>query len=158
MSVTVDWYDANHEIVLYVFEGRWTWDELYTAYNQAITMEKNAPHRVDVLLDLLNSKAVPANALLHVKNISNKQPDNLGLTVIVTPNTFVRALYNAGTQFYKGIAHYFRVVPTMEEGLRMIREDRKARNNQPIGKLVTETGTHPVTPPPHDTPDGQPKQ
>ena len=149
MSVTADWYDSKQDIVLYVFEGRWTWDELYAAYNKAIVMEKNAPHRVDVLLDLLNSKAVPANALLHVKNISNKQPDNLGLTIVVTPNAFVRALYNAGTQFYKGIAHYFRVVPTMEDGLNMIAEDRKARNNQPIGKFA-ETPPRPVSPPPHE--------
>jgi len=149
MTVTVDWYDAQHEIVQYVFEGRWTWDELYSAYNTAIAMEKSVPYRVDVLLDLLESKSVPANALLHVKNISNKQPDNLGLTIVITPNGFVRALYNAGTQFYKGIAHYFRVVPTMEEALKMIAEDRKARDNQPIGKIAEPT-VRPISPPPHD--------
>jgi hypothetical protein len=147
MSVSANWYDSKQEIVLYVFEGRWTWDELYATYNQAIVMEKSVPHRVDVVLDMINSKAIPANALLHVKNISNKQPDNLGLTIVVTPNGFVRALYNAGTQFYKGIAHYFRVVPTMAEGLQMIADDRKARDNQPIGKIAEPTArpvnTHP---------------
>src|SRR5574337_711770 len=145
MPVSADWYDSKQEIVLYVFEGRWTWDELYATYNKAIAMEKSVPHRVDVLLDMLNSKAVPANALLHVKNISNKQPDNLGLTVIVTPNAFVRALYNAGAQFYKGIAHYFRVVPTMEEALQMIADDRKAHHNQPIGKVTEQPISRPAS-------------
>src|SRR5262245_11542022 len=125
MPVTSGWYNTSHDIVLYVFEGRWTWDELYSAYNQAIALEKSVPYRVDVVLDLLRSRAVPPNALLHVKNISNKQPDNLGLTIIVTPNAFVRALYNAGTQFYKGIAHYFRVVPTMDEAMQMVTADRE---------------------------------
>jgi hypothetical protein len=150
MTVTVSWYDPKQEIVLYVFEGHWTWDELYAAYNQAIVMEKSAPYRVDVVLDLLKSKSVPANALLHVKNISNKQPENLGLTVIVTPNAFVRALYNAGTQFYKGIAHYFRVVPTVAEALQMIADDRQEHNNQPIGKAAEQPTSRPASPsPPH---------
>lgn len=135
MSVTSAWYNPAQDIVLYVFEGRWTWDELYSAYNQAIAMEKSVPHRVDVVLNMLDSKSVPPNALLHVKNISNKQPDNIGLTIVVTPSTFIQSLFNAGTRFYKGIAHYFRVVPTMEAAMKMIEDDRKARNNQPLGKV-----------------------
>ncbi len=144
MPVTSGWHTPSKDIVMYVFEGRWTWDELYSAYNQAIEMEKSVPQRVDVVLDMLKSKAVPPNALLHVKNISNKQPDNIGLTIVVTPNGFVRALYNAGVQFYKGIAHYFRVVPTVESAMDMIVADRKARNNQPLGK-IEEPSVRPAT-------------
>src|SRR5258707_1839983 len=123
MSVSVRWHYDKKEIVLYIFEGIWTWDELYRTYNEAIVMETSVSYRVDVILDMRLSKSIPANALLHVKNISDKQPDNLGLSVLVTPNAFVRALYNAGSQFYKGIAHYFRVVPTVDEALHVIAQD-----------------------------------
>src|SRR5262245_11514444 len=71
---------------------------------------------------------------MHLKNFSDKQPDNLGLTVLVMRSGFVVALYEAGTQFYKGIAHYFLVVPTMDAARRMIAEDRAAHQDQPIGK------------------------
>jgi hypothetical protein len=135
MSVSANWFDNQHEIVLYIFDGLWSWDEMYKTYHAAIAMETSVPHRVDVILDMRKSKAIPANALLHVKNISDKQPDNLGLTVVVTPNGFVRALYNAGVRFYKGIAHYFRVVPTVEDALQMIAEDRRLHDNQPIGHV-----------------------
>ncbi len=139
MSVSADWQDEKHDIVFYNFEGAWTWDEMYRAYTKAIALEKSVPYRVDVILDLRRSKSIPANALLHVKNISDKQPENLGLTVVVTPNGFVRALYNAGVAFYKGIGHYFRVTPTMEEAAQMIAADRQAHENKPIGKLDTGT-------------------
>lgn len=139
MAVSADWLDEKHDIVLYNFEGAWTWDELYRVYTKAIEMEKSVSYRVDVILDMRRSKSIPANALLHVKNISDKQPDNIGLTVVVTPNGFVRALYNAGVAFYKGIAHYFRVTPTMEEAARVIAADRAAHGNQPVGKLDTGT-------------------
>lgn len=138
MTVSADWQNDKHDIVLYIFEGIWTWDEMYRTYTKAIDMERSVSYRVDVILDMRLSKAIPANALLHVKNISDKQPDNLGLTVVVTPNGFVRALYNAGVRFYKGIAHYFRVVPTIEDALKMIDEDRWRHDNQPIGRLDTE--------------------
>jgi hypothetical protein len=134
MAVSVNWLDEKKEIVLYSFEGKWTWDDLYPVYKEAILMEKTTPHRVDVVLDMLRSTSVPANVLTHVKNFSDKQPDNLGLTIIVTPSSFVLTLYQAGVKFYKGIAHYFRVAPSLDAGLRMIAEDRLAHDNQPIGR------------------------
>jgi hypothetical protein len=134
MSVSARWHDDKKEIVLYVFEGFWTWDELYRTFNEALVMETSVSYRVDVIVDMRLSKSIPANALLHVKNISDKQPDNLGLSIVVTPNAFVRALYNAGSQFYKGIGHYFRVVPTVDEALQAIAEDRQMHHNQPVGK------------------------
>src|SRR5215813_490048 len=123
MTVSADWQDEKRDIVLYNFEGAWTWDELYPTYTKAIAMEKSVSYRVDVILDMRRSKGLPANVLLHAKNISDKQPENIGLTVIVTPNGFVKALYNAGVAFYKGIAHYFRVAPTMEEAATVIAAD-----------------------------------
>ena len=135
MSISVRWHDDKKEIVLYGFEGVWTWDELYRTFNEALVMETSLSYRVDVIVDMRLSKSIPANALLHVKNITDKQPDNLGLSIIVTPNVFVRALYNAGSQFYKGIGHYFRVVPTVDEAFRVIAEDRQIHDNQPVGKL-----------------------
>jgi hypothetical protein len=134
MTVTARWFDDKKELVLYTFEGKWTWDELYPVYREAIAMEKSVSQRVDVVLDMLKSTSVPANALMHVKNFSDKQPENLGLTVVVTSSGFVHALYDAGIKFYKGIAHYFRVVSTMDDAFRMISEDRQSHHDQPIGK------------------------
>ncbi len=126
MSVRVAWDNTAKTIVRYVFEGRWTWNEFYPAYDEAIAMEKSMPHRVHVIVDLRKGVGVPANALMHVKNISDKQPDNIGLTVLVTTSSFVHSLYQIGVKFYHKIGYYFRVVDSMDEAYTMIAESDAA--------------------------------
>lgn len=129
MTIRVYWEDETKTIVRYDFEGKWTWNELYPVYYEAIAMENSVPHRVDVILDLTRSGTLPANSLLHVKNISEKQPPNIGLSVIVTTNRFVLSLYSVGVKFYGKIGYYFRVVSTLEEAHAMIAEARQKVND-----------------------------
>jgi len=65
------------------------------------------------------SIGVPANALMHVKNITDKQLDKSGLSIIVTQSSFVHMLYQVGVKFYSKIDHYFRVVATLDEAYNM---------------------------------------
>ena len=125
MPIHVYWEDANQTIVRYDFEGRWTWDELYTAYYQAIAMENSVTQRVDIILDMRTSAFIPANALLHMKNLSEKQPPNVGLSVFVTTNAFVTSLYNTAIKFYAKIAFYFRLVKTLDQAHTMIADTRR---------------------------------
>jgi hypothetical protein len=124
MSVHVYWEDESKAIVRYDFEGEWDWNELYSAYYEAIAMEKSVEHRVDVILDMRHSGRIPSNVLLHVKNFSDRQPPNIGLSVVVTPNTFVHSLYKVGVKFYSKIGFYFRVAVTLEAAHAMIAADR----------------------------------
>jgi hypothetical protein len=120
MPVQVRWYDDAQTIVLYEIEGNWTWDELYPEYRRAIQMEKSVPHRVDVLIDVRRSGRLPLNVLTHMKNFSDRQPENIGLSVVISQSQFIRALYQAGCRFYSGIGRYFSVAPSTEAALGMI--------------------------------------
>jgi hypothetical protein len=91
-------------------------------------MEKSQPHRVHVILDLRKGIGVPANVLMHVKNFSDNQPDNIGLSVFVTKSSFIHSLYQIGIKFYNKIDYYFRVAETVEEAYQMI-ERADARDN-----------------------------
>lgn len=125
MSVKVRWYDEAQAIVLYEFQGDWTWDELYPQYDTAIAMEKSVTHRVDVIIDMRRAGRLPKNVLSHMKNFSDKQPDNIGITAIVTNNAFVRTLYTTGCKFYPKIQRYFTVVQTLDDAERMIAEQTR---------------------------------
>jgi hypothetical protein len=125
MSVAVRWSNLEKTIVVYDIEGRWTWDEFYPAYNEAIAMELSVTHRVDVIVDLHHANLLPDNVLTHIKNISDKQPPNIGITVIVTKNRFVLTMYQIGTKFYGKIGHYFRVAATTDEAYAMIQSTRQ---------------------------------
>jgi hypothetical protein len=137
MPIQVFWEDDAQTIVRYNFEGTWTWDELYPAYYQAIAMEKSVTDRVDVILDMRDSGRVPANALLHIKNISEKQPPNIGLSIFVTTNAFVTSMYNMAIRVYSKVAYYFRITKTPEEALAMIAADRQPVPQKPLSENKT---------------------
>jgi len=120
MSVAVRWDSPEKTIVIYDIEGRWTWEEFYPAYNEAIAMELSVTHRVDVIVDLHNAHLLPDNVLTHIKSISDKQPPNIGITVIVTKNRFIHTMYQIGIKFYSKINYYFRVAATVDEAYSMI--------------------------------------
>lgn len=125
MPVTADWYNLDKTIVLYTIEGKWTWDELYPEYEKAIAMEKAQPHRVDVIIDMTASTHLPVSVITHMRHISDKQPENIGLTVIVTQNPMVNAMYQVGCKVHGNIQRYFVIVRTMDDALTMIADERK---------------------------------
>jgi hypothetical protein len=130
-SVTVSWHDPDETIVYYQFEGKWDWNDFYPAYQQAIDMEKSKPYRVDVIVDLRGSGHMPPNVLLHMKNISDKQPDNIGLSVLVTTNRVMHSIYSVGVRFYDKIGHYFVLAPTPEAAQAMITASRESASHLP---------------------------
>ena len=55
-----------------------------------------------------------------MKNFSEKQPPNVGLSI------FVASLYNTATKFYAKIAFYFRLAKTLDQAHTMIADARRA--------------------------------
>ena len=78
------------------------------------------------------SRRIPGNILMHVKNISDKQPPNIGLSVIVTNSAFLASLYKIGVQFYAKIGHYFFLTTSLDEAHQMI---AKARESAQVASL-----------------------
>jgi hypothetical protein len=127
MAVRVRWFNDAQTILVYEFEGNWTWDEFYPAYQRVLEMTRDIPHRIDVLLDLRRAGRLPLNLLTHVRNISDKQTSNAGLSVIVTNSQFIRAMYQTGCKFYNRIQHYFGVANSIEEALTLFEAARQGR-------------------------------
>lgn len=126
MGVSAYWLDDNlKDIVQYDFEGPWTWEDLYPVLDKALEMEKEQPHRVDVILNFTNSNVIPSNALVHVKNIIDKQPDNIGLSIFVTSNRFFTVMYNMATKIHPKFQQYFIIVNSFEAAHDLIKTDRE---------------------------------
>jgi hypothetical protein len=124
MAVQVCWDDDQKTIVRYDFDARWTWDDFYEAYYQAIDMQASVTHRVDAIFDMQQTRRLPDNALLHLRNLSEKQPANMGYTVIVSSNSFILSLYTLAIQNHAKIAHYFRLVHKLEQAYSLISHAR----------------------------------
>ena len=126
MPITTGWYDPEQSIYLYRFEGKWTWQAFYDAYYPALAQVKATPHRVDTIVDVRHSGPLPANVITNLKFLTDNQPPNAVLVAVISTNPFISALYEVAVRFYSKIGEYFCVVPTLEEALETIREDRKA--------------------------------
>lgn len=116
MPVTLEWYDKDAKDTLYyVFEGRWTWEDLYPLFDRAQQMAHEiAPHRIDAIIDLRNTATVPPNTLTHIRGFANKQADNAGITCLVTENRFMLMMYNMARRLYPNVKQYFVIVPDMD--------------------------------------------
>lgn len=114
MSVQIVWDNNEKTIIRFIFEGKWTWEEFYPTHYKAIDMVKSVTHRVNVIVDMRKGVSTPANVLMHIKNISDKQPPNVGLSVIVTDSSFIHSLHRIGVKFYHKIGRYFSVADNLE--------------------------------------------
>lgn len=133
MGVKAYWVDeTKKDIIQYDFENRWTWDELYPVFEEALELERNQPHRVDVILNFMNSNFLPPNALSHVKLITDKQPDNIGLSIFVTTNRFFTVMYRIANKVYPRFQQYFIIVNSFEDAHTLIQSDRAEKERQVI--------------------------
>lgn len=125
MGITANWTDNSQTIIRYDFEGHWDWDMFYPVYEQVITMAKSVDHRVDVVLDLRENNTFPKNVIMHIKNIADKRPKNMGKSILVTENRFALSLFRVARHLNHRIDKYFRIVPTFEEAYAIIERDRQ---------------------------------
>jgi hypothetical protein len=124
MSIAIDWFDAEHTIIRYQFEGRWTWDDLYGAITQVNTMLASVDHKVDVIIDFERSLGVPPGALTHLRSNSLRAADNWNGGVFVGVNPFIRALLSAFLSVNRKLTERYAVANTMGEAQAIIQRWR----------------------------------
>jgi hypothetical protein len=126
MAVQATWDNDEKTIVRYDFDAKWTWDDFYEAYYQAVDMQNSVLHRVDVILDMSQTRRLPDSALLHLRNLSEKQPPNIGKSILVSKNSFIISLYTLAMKNHAKIAYYFRLAGTLIDAHTLIEQDRAA--------------------------------
>jgi len=100
MSITVDWYNDSHRILIFHVEGKWTWDDLFPQIQRSKELSSQVTHDklVHTIFDMSESKAIPINAVSKLGTITKNQSPNAGITVLVTQSNFVNTLYNMASK------------------------------------------------------------
>ena len=124
MTIEVGWLDQHQTIIHYHFDGPWTWEDFYPAYDKAIAMERAAGHRVDVILDVRKSSRMPADLLPHIKQITDQRPANLGMCIVVIHSATARTLFTVACRFDPRFKRFYALVETPEQARRIIAESR----------------------------------
>jgi hypothetical protein len=123
MPVTVQWHDAEHTILRYEFSGRWTWDEVFRAYQRAGVLCASVQHTVYGILlatDDEATRAYPTKGLTTMHRMSQHIPANAGLAVIVfADNAPMRALmqtlHHTMTRISPGYALRVKLAASLEQ-------------------------------------------
>lgn len=118
MSVTVDWMNANYNLVHINFNDDWIWKEFYTALLLAQNLISKSSGEVSFLLDLLGSNLV---------NSPNAIPKNLQILPSQKPKRLIIVTEQAHlmTQLYPVIQLLY---PNLDE-VRIISSDRVTLTN-----------------------------
>jgi hypothetical protein len=101
MTVTTQWFDEEHTIILTQFIGNWDFEELWSAYDQARNLVRDVDYKIDCIVDLTHSSyLLPSGALAQLKRVADQQHPKTGMTVYVKANRMVRAVTKVFWLFY----------------------------------------------------------
>lgn len=126
MGIEVIWDDTLENVIVYHFQGRWTWQEFLMGFEQELGMAKGLDGaRYDVIGNLIESHPLPpGSGISHVYGIFKRYPGNWGVTLIVSGSAFIRAMLNVGTKVHPDARNGFIISDTVENARAIIRQKR----------------------------------
>lgn len=124
MPVTIRHEDENR-LVIWEFQGNWTWEDYYRHRDEVNTFIEKADHEVNMIIDMTRSNLLPKNLMSHASSASRHAPDNIGKTVFVGANAVLRTFFNMFKQV-SGIVNpkqemEYYMVPTLEKAYAIVR-------------------------------------
>jgi hypothetical protein len=130
MAIRVEWDDSDQNALRYTYEGSWNWDEFQQARKQARLLLDTVDHKVDVIIDVVQTGILPNNILSRANSIPRERHPNEGTIIIVGASPLIRFLYDVARRIYAEVIDYrgYRMVASLEEARSITRgrSDRSA--------------------------------
>lgn len=119
MPIHTSWASAENTILLSEFGESWTLDDFHNMVDEMHRLISSADHPVHLISDFSRSKVSPAKLLSVGRHVENKSSANMGISVSVGANAFIKALTTvAQRMFLKDSQLYF--ADTLEEAFQII--------------------------------------
>lgn len=102
MTIQVEWMDDTQTVVRQIFNGTWTWDDFYKTSTESKQLIASVEQIVHIFSDMRESESLPmSGVLVHARNVLSNMPANWGLLVIITRNSFIRAMVSTFTSVFR---------------------------------------------------------
>lgn len=132
MGISVEWYQNRKDVIRFIYDGLWTWDELWVAVEEGNKMmDTMNPKTVHIIIDMTKSSMMPQRPWDMGQKLNSMSRDNEGVRVVVGANTFVRMaqetmlkVYELGGQSTQ--TRKSRMVANLQEAEKVIAEYRPA--------------------------------
>ncbi len=129
MTIKVAWDTVGERIILWTFEGFWTWDEVHGATEQTIAIRKAArmTENIALIFDLTNASAIRMKELKKAYEALTFNPEGRDMVVVVGRNVFVQTMVDILRQRYLDLADQFVSAETLNDARRLIRIHRTGK-------------------------------
>lgn len=131
MSIEIRWYDTYTHIVHWTFHGQWAWDDFFATFEQEKQMVATLDGaRYDIIGEFMDHPTLPhgSGAVSHVVGtLRHRKATHMGLLVVVTRNTFIRAMVKIATQLHPGFRTTFFSTDSLQAAEAAIQQSRVQR-------------------------------
>jgi hypothetical protein len=127
MGIKVTWDNADRTIISFDFEGRWDWDELYIASDQATAMLDSTDHTVDFIMDIRETQQIPKDFMSHAERIASGSHPRRGIMVVVGANGLVRTLGGGLRRLFPDATRNLVFAADLEEAYEIIADKQVSR-------------------------------
>lgn len=119
-SVSIKWDNPEKTILHYTFRGNWNWDDYLEKLNTGRKMMAEVEHIVCILNDMCEMGMLPPNFISTARNVITSRPNNTGLVIFLTTNTFFKAMYRVLSKLLEEVPTRYVLVTTEEEAYQKI--------------------------------------
>jgi hypothetical protein len=137
MAIQVIWDNPEQTIIRYIYDGRWTWEDLARARDEVHRMLDTVDYRVGIIVDVQKSSMLPSGALTRARQMATATPkyhQNEGSTVIVGANTLIRSLFDMFRKIYTTLSGNIVIdfATSLDEARRILRNQGMGQPTQPF--------------------------
>lgn len=128
MNIDANWDNETKTIIRYQYRNGWNWDDYFAAIKAAADLLDTVDHKVDIIMDFHSANLLPQGAVTQVQRaFSHPRHPNIGLTIFVGANAFIRAIENLGRRLAPSAASKWDLTfaATLEDAYRISDTQRK---------------------------------
>lgn len=102
VAVQIYWYDPEQTIIVYEFDGTWTWEDCYVVVDEKDQMLASIEHPVSVIIYARNpSLKIPERALCNLRNLVSITRPKETMFVMVGIPPMLRSLFDTLARVYR---------------------------------------------------------
>ena len=118
MPVELKWFDEDEKNLVYVFSGRWTWEETFAAIDKAVLALDKINYRVYLILDFRQTNHIPPATFDALNRIARAEPPrhpNTRSLLVVGLKRHITMIFNVFQKIFPKAAERYRIVNSDEE-------------------------------------------
>lgn len=121
MGVQMRWDNEDRTVMRHVFGNYWDWQDLFDVINQTRALLDIHHRKVDLIVDLSNTRWVPPSPTLHFRYLMDfLTHPYVGRVVIVSTSQFVEEFGNICIKVSGKIADRVQFVSTLTEAYQVL--------------------------------------